>query len=45
MALMGHGTFNSNKIYFFLITQLIEYRKKLIKLTVKRKTDISDFKL
>ena len=26
---MGHGTFNSNKKYFVLIIQLIEYRKKV----------------
>ena len=42
---MGHGTFSSNNIYFFLITKLIEYRKKLVKITAKGKTDISDFKL
>ena len=27
MALMGHGTFNSNKIYFALIHWLTEYKK------------------
>ena len=35
MALMGHGTFNSNKMYFVLNTWLIEYQKKLSKLTAK----------
>ena len=29
MALMGYGTFNSSKIYFVLVTSLIEYRKEL----------------
>ena len=41
MALMGHDTFNSNKIYFFLITWLIGYRKGLAKIT----TGILHFKL
>ena len=56
MVLMGHGTFNSNKIYFFLITKLIGCRKGLAKITAKSyhqdnrqgqssRTDISDFKL
>ena len=52
MALMVHGRFNSNKIYFALITSLIEYSKKLPKITTKSKkktrqsskTDVSDFK-
>ena len=35
MALMGHGTFNSNKIYFVLMTSLIEYSEKLAKITAK----------
>ena len=35
MALMGHGTFNSNKMYFVLNPWLIEYQKKLSKLTAK----------
>ena len=34
---MDHGTFNSNTIYFVLITSLIEYRKKLVKTTAKSK--------
>ena len=52
MVLMGHGTFHSNTVYFALITGLIEYRKKLAKITAKSKkktrqslkTDVSDFK-
>ena len=32
---MDHGAFNSNKIYFVLITKLIKYRKKLTKITAK----------
>ena len=32
---MGHGTFNSNKIYFVLIASLIEYRKELARITAK----------
>ena len=35
MALMGHGTFNSNKMYFVLNPWLIECQKKLSKLTAK----------
>ena len=35
MAFTGHGTFNSNKIYFILIAKLIEYRKKFAKITAK----------
>ena len=35
MALMGHGTLNSKKIYFVLVTWLIEYRKELAKVTAK----------
>ena len=50
---MGHGTFNSNKIYFVLVTWLIEYIKKFSKIKAKgkketrqsSKADISDFKL
>ena len=30
-----HGTFDSNKIFFVLITKLIEYRKALAKITAK----------
>ena len=37
MVLMGHGTFHSNTVYFALITGLIEYRKKLAKITAKSK--------
>ena len=41
---MGHGIFNSNKIYIYiyiyifvvLITKLIEYTKELAKITVKK---------
>ena len=47
--LPGHdGTFNSNKIYFVLLTWLIEYRKQLGKITTRSKkrksskTDVSD---
>ena len=43
MALMAHGTFNSNKIYFALITWLIEYRKELAKVTVKVKKNKTIF--
>ena len=32
---MGHGAFNSNKIYFALITKLIEEGKKLAKIKAK----------
>ena len=50
MAIVGHRTFNSKKIYFVLITQLIECRKKVSKNNSKKfkkvwqssKTDISD---
>ena len=35
MSLMGHGTFSSNKIYFVLITWLIEHRKRLANITGK----------
>ena len=35
MVLMGYGTFNSNTVYFALITWVIEYRKKLAKITAK----------
>ena len=47
---MVYLNFNFNKMYFILITQLIEYRK-LTKVTAKSekwkssKTDASDFKL
>ena len=37
MVLMGHGPFHSNTVYFALITGLIEYRKKLAKITAKSK--------
>ena len=41
MALIGYGTFNSNKIYFVLIIYLIGYRKELAKITWQSlKTDI-----
>ena len=51
MVLMGHGPFHSNTVYFALITGLIEYRKKLAKITAKSKkktrqslkTDVSDW--
>ena len=39
---MGHGAFNSNKIYFALIIKLIEYRKKLAKKPKKNKTIVKD---
>ena len=53
MALMCHGTFDYNNIYFVLIIYLIEYRKKLAKITAKckkqtgpsSKIDVSGFKL
>ena len=32
---MGHGTFNSNKVYFVLITYVIEYRRELAKIAAK----------
>ena len=35
MALMGHGTFNSSKIYFALIPWLTEYKKEFSKITAK----------
>ena len=53
MALEGHVTFNSNKIYLVVINQSTEYRKqvrqnnskKLKKKTTQLpKTDVSDFK-
>ena len=37
MALMGHGTFNSNKVYFVLITYVIEHRRELAKIAAKSK--------
>ena len=46
MVFMGHGTFNSNKIYFILITSLIEYSKKSAKIIAecekKNKTIVKD---
>ena len=46
MVFMGHGTFNSNKIYFILITSLIEYSKKSAKIIAecekKTKTIVKD---
>ena len=45
MALMGHGTFNSNKIYFVLIVWLTEYIKELGKIAAKnfkKKTIVKD---
>ena len=40
MTLMGHDTSDSTKIYFVLIGYLIEYKKKLAKISAKceRKT-------
>ena len=35
MALMGHGTFNSNKTYFALIPWSTEYKKEFSKITAK----------
>ena len=35
---MDHGTFNSKKVYFVLITSLIKYRKKLARQSSK--TDV-----
>ena len=42
MALVGLGTFNSNKIHFVLVTWLIEYRKEKRQ---SSKVYILDFKL
>ena len=45
MVFIGHGTFNSNKIYFILITSLIEYSKKSAKIIAeceKKKTIVKD---
>ena len=35
MALMGHGTFNSNKIYFAIIPYLTKKKKEFSKITAK----------